>query len=79
MGRALPIRWLALVAMLAAMVLLGSRQNLHATTHDAVLPDHVQRQPATDCVSDALLEKVRHYYEINKHRSPGFGTNWSAY
>ena len=76
MGRALPIRWMALVAMLVAMVLLGSRQHLHATAHDAVPPDHVQRPPATDCVSDALLENVRHYYEINKHRSPGFGTNW---
>ena len=71
-----PIRWLALVAILAAMVLLGSRQDLHATTHDAVSPDHVQRQPASDCVSDVLLEKVRHYYDVNKHRSPGFGTNW---
>ena len=71
-----PIRWLALVAILAAMVLLGSRQDLHATTHDAVSPDHVQRQPASDCVSDVLLEKVRHYYDVNKHRSPGYGTNW---
>ena len=76
MARTLPIRWLALAGMLAAMVLFGSRQDLHATTHDAVPPDYVQRQPASDCVSDALLEKVRHYYEINKHRSPGFGTNW---
>ncbi len=23
-----------------------------------------------DCVSDALLNRVRHYYDINKHRAP---------
>ncbi len=32
--------------------------------------------PPPDCVSDALLNKVRHYYDINKHRAPGYGTNW---
>ena len=76
MARTQPIRWLAVVAMIAAIVLLVSWQDLHATTHDAVPPDHVQRPPATDCVPDVLLEKVRNYYDINKHRSPGFGTNW---
>ena len=32
--------------------------------------------PPPDCVSDKLLGKVRHYYDINKHRAPGFGQNW---
>ena len=32
--------------------------------------------PPPDCVSDALLNKVRHYYDINKHRAPGHGQNW---
>ena len=26
--------------------------------------------PPPDCVSDAILNKVRHYYDINKHRAP---------
>ena len=29
-----------------------------------------------DCVSDALLAKVRHYCDINKQRAPDHGTNW---
>ena len=32
--------------------------------------------PPPDCVSDALLNKVRHYYDVNKHRAPGYGKNW---
>ena len=32
--------------------------------------------PPPDCVSDTLLNKVRHYYDINKHRAPGYGQNW---
>ena len=32
--------------------------------------------PPPDCVSDTLLNKVRHYYDINKHRAPGYGENW---
>ena len=28
------------------------------------------------CVADSLLSKVRHYYDINKNRSPGYGKNW---
>ncbi len=32
--------------------------------------------PPPGCVSDALLGKVRHYYDINKHRAPGYGQNW---
>ena len=26
--------------------------------------------PPPDCVSDAILNKVRHYYNINKHHAP---------
>ena len=29
-----------------------------------------------NCVADSLLSKVRHYYDINKNRSPGYGKNW---
>ena len=32
--------------------------------------------PPPDCVSDTLLNKVRHYYDINRHRAPGHGKNW---
>ncbi len=32
--------------------------------------------PPPDCVSQSLLNKVRHYYDINKHRAPGHGQNW---
>ena len=32
--------------------------------------------PPPDCVSESLLNKVRHYYDINKHRAPGHGQNW---
>ena len=33
-------------------------------------------KPPPDCVSESLLNKVRHYYNINKHRAPGYGQNW---
>ncbi len=29
-----------------------------------------------NCVTDSLLSTVRHYYDVNKDRSPGFGKNW---
>ncbi len=32
--------------------------------------------PPPDCVSESLLGKVRHYYDVNKHRAPGYGLNW---
>ncbi len=32
--------------------------------------------PPPGCVSESLLNKVRHYYDINKHRAPGYGKNW---
>ena len=32
--------------------------------------------PPPDCVSESLLNKVRRYYDINKHRAPGYGQNW---
>ena len=30
----------------------------------------------TDCVSDDLLAKVRHYYDVNQNKAPGYGKNW---
>ncbi len=32
--------------------------------------------PPPDCVSKSLLGRVRQYYDINKHRAPGYGLNW---
>ena len=32
--------------------------------------------PPADCISESLLNKVRHYYDINKQRAPGYGQNW---
>ena len=68
-------RLLATLAIVGA-ALLAAGHELGATTRDAVPSDRVQSQPASDCVSDELLQKVRHYYDVNKSRSPGFGANW---
>ena len=35
-----------------------------------------QPQQTPNCVSDTLLSQVRGYYDNNKLRAPGFGTNW---
>ena len=32
--------------------------------------------PATNCVSGTMLNQVRHYYDVNKDRTPGYGKNW---
>ena len=32
--------------------------------------------PPADCVSDKTLELARDYYELNRHRAPGYGKNW---
>ena len=32
--------------------------------------------PATSCVSGTMLNQVRHYYDVNKDRAPGYGKNW---
>ena len=32
--------------------------------------------PPPDCVSDKTLELARDYYELNRHRAPGYGRNW---
>ncbi len=32
--------------------------------------------PPADCVSDDLLDKVRHYYDVNRNKAPGYGENW---
>ncbi len=36
---------------------------------------HATATPPPGCVSETLLNKVRHYYDINKHRAPGYGQN----
>ena len=46
------------------------RQDAQAESEPAIVT------PPPDCVSDKLLAKVRHYYDINKHRTPGHGQNW---
>ena len=78
-GRSGKMGWrlLATLAIVGA-ALLAAGYELGATTQDAVPSDSRpgQRQPASDCVSDELLQKVRHYYDVNKNRSPGYGANW---
>ena len=32
--------------------------------------------PPPGCVSDKTLELARDYYELNRHRAPGYGRNW---
>ena len=32
--------------------------------------------PPTNCVSGTMLNQVRHYYDANKDRAPGYGRNW---
>ena len=68
-------RLLATLAIVGA-ALLAAGHDLGATTQDAAPSDRIQSQPASDCVSDDLLQKVRHYYDVNKDRSPGYGANW---
>ena len=33
-------------------------------------------QNDSGCVSDALMSRVRRYYDVNKDRGPGYGANW---
>ncbi len=32
--------------------------------------------PPVECVSDETLRLARDYYELNRHRAPGYGSNW---
>ena len=32
--------------------------------------------PPVECVSDETLRLARDYYELNRHRAPGYGRNW---
>ena len=32
--------------------------------------------PPVECVSGETLELARDYYELNRHRAPGYGRNW---
>ena len=43
---------------------------------DAPPPPPPPPPPSTNCVSDTMLDRVRHYYDINKDRAPGYGKNW---
>ena len=61
----LPLVGLAMLAIIAVTLTFGG-----------VSPNPVDAQSESRCVSDAMLAKVRHYYDINKHRAPGHGQNW---
>ena len=60
-----PLCGLAMLAIIATVLTFGSSSNTPASA-----------QSASSCVSDAMLTKVQHYYDINKHRAPGYGQNW---
>ncbi len=61
----LPLVGLAMLAIIAATLTFGGLST-----------NPVDAQSESSCVSDAMLAKVRHYYDINKHRAPGHGQNW---
>ena len=61
----LPLVGLAMLAIIAATLTFGGLST-----------NPVEAQSESSCVSDAMLAKVRHYYDINKHRAPGHGQNW---
>ncbi len=42
----------------------------------AVSDDDDPPPPPAGCVSDEVLESARDYYDLNKHRAPGYGRNW---
>ena len=60
-----PLLGLAMLAIVATALTFGSSS-----------PNPASAQSASSCVSDSLLTKVQHYYDINKHRAPGYGVNW---
>ena len=61
----LPLVGLAMLAIIAATLTFGGLST-----------NPVDAQSESRCVSDAMLARVRHYYDINKHRAPGHGQNW---
>ena len=64
----LPLVGLAMLAVIAASLTFGGLSPLS--------PNPVGAQGESSCVSNGLLTNVRHYYDINKHRAPGYGHNW---
>ena len=47
-----------------------------SSTNSAATVNVADDDPPPDCVSDKTLELARDYYELNRHRAPGYGRNW---
>ena len=67
---------LAGTATLTVTIAQGSDQDENEVEPQQPEPAPAVVTPPPDCVSESLLGKVRHYYDINKHRAPGYGLNW---
>ena len=67
---------LAGTATLTVTISQGSNQDENEVEPQQPEPAPAIVKPPPDCVSESLLGKVRHYYDINKHRAPGYGLNW---
>ena len=67
---------LASTATLTVTISQGSDQDENEVEPQQPEPAPAIVKPPPDCVSESLLGKVRHYYDINKHRAPGYGLNW---
>ena len=67
---------LAGTATLTVTISQGSDQDQNEVEPQQPEPAPAVVTPPPDCVSESLLGKVRHYYDINKHRAPGYGLNW---
>ena len=67
---------LAGTATLTVTISQGSDQDENEVEPQQPEPAPAIVTPPPDCVSESLLGKVRHYYDINKHRAPGYGLNW---
>ncbi len=67
---------LAGTATLTVTISQGSDQDENEVEPQQPEPAPAIVKPPPDCVSESLLGKVRHYYDINKHRAPGYGLNW---
>ena len=67
---------LAGTATLTVTISQGGDQDQNEVEPQQPEPAPAIVTPPPDCVSESLLGKVRHYYDINKHRAPGYGLNW---
>ena len=67
---------LAGTATLTVTISQGSDQDQNEVEPQQPEPAPAIVTPPPDCVSESLLGKVRHYYDINKDRAPGYGLNW---